>query len=233
MEFALLFTVPRGTDVHDPEAMVEMGKLSAELADRKVLRRGFPLEDEGRAVCVRLRDGAPVLMDGPFAESKEVIAGTWIVDVPDRAAALEIARRSPHARRGRVLVHRLSHREAFPDPGEAKGFLLVFRDAPGVRDPDGAKLREMMEFARERAREGSVFEIGKLDGREPTARVEPRIGEPLVTDGPYAETAEVIAGYALARATDAAAALALAQRFPHARWAPVEVREVLFFDRVS
>jgi len=78
-----------------------------------------------------------------------------------------------------------------------------------------------------------VFEIGKLDGREPTARVEPRIGEPLVTDGPYAETAEVIAGYALARAADAAAALALAQRFPHARWAPVEVREVLFFDRVS
>jgi hypothetical protein len=127
----------------------------------------------------------------------------------------------------------LSHREAFPDRGEGKPFLMVFRDAPGLRDPDGAKLREMMEFGRERAREGVLFEMGKLDGREPSARVEPRGTAPLVTDGPYAETAEVIAGYALVRAADASAAIALAERFPHARWATVEVREVLFFDRVS
>jgi hypothetical protein len=233
MEFALLFTVPPGTETHDPAAMVEMGKLARELADRKVLQRGFPLDDEARAASVRMRDGAPVVMDGPFAESKEVIAGTWIVDVPDRAAALEIARRCPHASRWRVLVHRLSHREAFPDRGEGKPFLMVFRDAPGLRDPDGAKLREMMEFGRERAREGVLFEMGKLDGREPSARVEPRGTAPLVTDGPYAETAEVIAGYALVRAADASAAIALAERFPHARWATVEVREVLFFDRVS
>ena len=233
MEFALLFTVPKGTEVHDPAGMAEMGKLSRELADRKILKRGFPLDEEAHAACVRLRDGTPLLLDGPFAESKEVIAGTWVVDVPDRAAALEIARRCPHARRWRVLVHRLSHRETFPDSEAGKPFLMVFRDAPGLRDPAGAKLREMMEFGRELAREGTLFEIGKLDGREPSARVEPRGGEPLVTDGPYAETAEVIAGYALVRVADGPAALTLAQRFPHARWAPVEVREVLFFDRVS
>jgi hypothetical protein len=232
MEFALLFTVPQGTEVHDPTCMAEMGKLARELADRKVLKRGFPLDDEANAACVRMRDGAPLLLDGPFAESKEVIAGTWVVDLPDRAAALEIARRVPHARRWRVLLHRLSHREAFPDSEAGKPFLLVFRDAPGLRDPDGAKLREMMEFGRALAREGTLFEIGKLDGAEPSARIEPRGAEPLVTDGPYAETAEVIAGYALVRVADAAAAIALAQRFPHARWAAVEVREILFLDRV-
>jgi hypothetical protein len=53
-----------------------------------------------------------------------------------------------------------------------------------------------------------------------------------MTDGPFAETKEMIGGYSLVRAKGRAAAIELAKRFPHARWGPVEVREILFFDPV-
>jgi len=54
----------------------------------------------------------------------------------------------------------------------------------------------------------------------------------FVTDGPFAETKDAIGGYSLVRATGRAAAIELAKRYPHARWGPVEVREILFFDPV-
>ena len=49
------------------------------------------LVDPRLAKTVRLRDGHPIATDGPYAESKESLAGYWIVDVKDEARAIEIA----------------------------------------------------------------------------------------------------------------------------------------------
>jgi hypothetical protein len=49
------------------------------------------LADPGQAKTVRFKDGAPVATDGPFAESKESMAGYWVVDVENEARALELA----------------------------------------------------------------------------------------------------------------------------------------------
>ena len=65
----------------------------------------------------------------------------------------------------------------------------------------------------------------------PPARVQVRSGNVLVTDGPFAESKEAIGGYGLVRVSGRDEAIDLALRFPHARWGPVEVREILFFDR--
>jgi len=51
------------------------------------------LADPTQAKTVRIRNGAPVPTDGPFAESKESLAGYWIVDVENEARAIEIASR--------------------------------------------------------------------------------------------------------------------------------------------
>lgn len=51
------------------------------------------LVDPGQAKTVRFEDGAPVATDGPFAESKESLAGYWIVDVESEERAIEIASR--------------------------------------------------------------------------------------------------------------------------------------------
>ena len=93
MEFVLLFTERKGAPAPEPAGMAEMGKFAGELASRGILKRGAPLASESAAACVRVRDGKTLVSDGPFAESKEVVGGFWIIDVGDRDAAIEIARR--------------------------------------------------------------------------------------------------------------------------------------------
>lgn len=51
------------------------------------------LADATQAKTVVFEDGAPVPTDGPYAESKEALAGFWIVDVENEARALEMAAR--------------------------------------------------------------------------------------------------------------------------------------------
>jgi hypothetical protein len=51
------------------------------------------LADASQAKTVRFINGIPVATDGPFAESKESLAGYWIVDVDSEARAIELASR--------------------------------------------------------------------------------------------------------------------------------------------
>jgi hypothetical protein len=232
MEFALLFVDEKGSAEPTPAGMAEMERYARELAGRRILKRGAPLAHESGAACVRVRDGRPFVSDGPFAESKEVIGGFWIIDVPDREAAIEIAARSPHARHASVEVHRILYRGEFGDAETGTPYLLVFRMEPGLTDPDGAKGREMRAFGEQLVRTATLFETARLADQEPPARVQVGSAKTLVTDGPFAECKEAIGGYGLVRASGRDEAIDLAARFPHARWGPVEVREILFFDRV-
>jgi hypothetical protein len=232
MEFVLLLTGGKGAPAPEPAGFEEMGKFAAELASRGILRRGAPLARADEAVCVRMRGDRALVSDGPFAESKEVIGGFWVIDVATREAAIEIASRCPHARHGRVEVHRLAFRGVFRDVENGRPFLLVFRMEPGLQDPDGAKGREMQAFGEDLVRDATLFETGRLASAEAPAVVELRGGRPLVTDGPFAESKEAIGGYGLVRVASSAEAIEQAQRWPHARWGPVEVREILFFDPV-
>ena len=232
VEFMLLFTQPHGSPAPEPDRMPEMSRLAHELARRGVLRRGAPLDRASEGASVRVRDGKALVSDGPFAESKEVLGGFWVIDVADRAEAIDIARRCPHARYGVVEVHAVGTRFTLPDPERGKPFLLAFRREPGLADPDRSKYREMMAFSEVLGREGKLIEVAPLVPEPQPARVETCDGRVLVTDGPFAESKEAVGGYGAVRAADRADAIELAKRFPHARWGPIEVREVLFFDPV-
>jgi len=231
MEFMLLFMVRPGAPKPEPAGLADMGKFAADLASQGKLRRGAPLGDESAGARVRVRAGRALVSDGPFAETKEVVAGFWIIDADSRAEAIDIARRTPHARGGVVEVHAVQFRETAPDPETGTPFLMVFGMEPGLTDPDGSKLREMLDFGEGLKREGKLFETAPLAADPPPARIEPRDGATLVTDGPFAESKEAVGGYGLVRVSGRAEAIDLAKRYPHAKWGPVEVREVLFFDR--
>jgi hypothetical protein len=233
VEFLLLFNERKGTPPPEEEGLAAMKKYAGELRSQGVFRRGGPLAPASAAAGVRVRDGKAFVTDGPFAETKELVAGFWIIDVADRAEALEIARRCPHAQRGPIELHALRDRYTFTDSESGSPFLLAFRMEPGLSDPDGAKLREMIGFAQALEREGTLFETAPLGDDPPAARIEVKAGQISVTDGLFAETKEVIGGYSLVRAKGRAAAIGLAKCYPHARWGPVEVREILFFDPVS
>ena len=65
---------------------------------------GNPLGPTAAAKTVRVRDQKTLVTDGPFAETKEQLAGYFLVDVNDQAEAAAIAARIPAARRGSVEV---------------------------------------------------------------------------------------------------------------------------------
>jgi hypothetical protein len=62
------------------------------------------LQPSGEAACVRVRQGKVSVTDGPFAETKELVAGFYLIDARDRAEALEIAARIPSLPHGTVEV---------------------------------------------------------------------------------------------------------------------------------
>ena len=83
-------------------AMGKMGRYAGELAQQGKLQGGNPLKSMAEAVRVRARDGKVSVTDGPFAETKEMVGGFFLIEATDRAEALEIAKRCPHAEIGPV-----------------------------------------------------------------------------------------------------------------------------------
>lgn len=67
------------------------------LAGSGIMVSGAGLQPPETATTVRIRDGKRQVHDGPYAESKEMLAGFFVVEVPDLDAALEWAARAPCA----------------------------------------------------------------------------------------------------------------------------------------
>ena len=68
------------------------------------IRGGEALEDITTATTVRIRDGARIVTDGPFAETKEHLGGYYLIDVPGLDDAIEAAARIPGAKLGTVEI---------------------------------------------------------------------------------------------------------------------------------
>ena len=90
-----------------PEAFIAF---DAELEAAGVLAGGFALEDPDTAVSLAAPAGGgdPVVTSGPFAESREFVGGTIVIDVPDIDAALAWAARCPGVYGGRVEVRAIA-----------------------------------------------------------------------------------------------------------------------------
>ena len=90
------------------EQMAEMGPrwdaYTKTLVDAGVLVGGDALELPDVATTVRERDGETQFTDGPFAETKEFLAGYYLVDCPDLDTALDHASRMPNVGYGSVEV---------------------------------------------------------------------------------------------------------------------------------
>lgn len=63
-----------------------------------------PLQPVATATVVRMRDGTRSVTDGPFVETREQLAGYFLIDAKDRDDAIDIASRIPGARIGAVEV---------------------------------------------------------------------------------------------------------------------------------
>jgi len=102
MQYMLLIMEPPGQRLERSEEegrqlYERMLRFSAELRSRGVLIGSESLQSDTNAVRVRVRNGKPTLIDGPFAEAKEMVGGYFLIDCADKDQAVAIARECPAA----------------------------------------------------------------------------------------------------------------------------------------
>ena len=79
------------------------------VVDAGIYVGGNPLDVPDTGTTVRIKDGKRMVQDGPYADTKEQLAGFMIVDVPSLDAALEWAARCPAAAVGALEVRQIAH----------------------------------------------------------------------------------------------------------------------------
>ena len=77
------------------ELLAEMGKFNEELVKAGVMLEGEGLQASSKGARVKFSRGKRTVIDGPFAETKELVAGFWIWQVKSKEEAIEWLKRAP------------------------------------------------------------------------------------------------------------------------------------------
>ena len=97
------------------QELTEMGAYNEELVKAGVMLAGEGLLPSSKGARVRFDEkGGSTVIDGPFAETKELVAGFWILEVSSREEVLEWVRKAPF-RGGEVEVRQVASAEDFGD----------------------------------------------------------------------------------------------------------------------
>ena len=78
------------------ELLAEMGKFNEELVKAGVLLAGEGLQPSSKGARVKFSGSKRTVIDGPFAETKELIAGFWLIQVKSKEEAIEWVKRAPN-----------------------------------------------------------------------------------------------------------------------------------------
>lgn len=236
------------------EELETMGAYNAELVNAGLMLDGNGLQPSSKGYRIENVDGELTIHDGPFAESKELIAGYWIIQAKSLEEAVEWAKRVPfnpddhYSGEGQIEVRRLYEMEDFAETSNETGWKEeeeALREEIGSHRPIGeidpssgalvGKVVYMgMVISDERSESGYVPDEDELqgmnallaegaaqgillggEGLRPSsegARIYFSGGVPTVVDGPFAETKELIAGYALMQFDSEEQALEWAKR---------------------
>ena len=98
MRFMILLKADQTTEagaLPDEKILAEMGKYNEELVKAGVLLAAEGLHPSSKGARVKFSGGKSTVIDGPFAETKELIAGFWLIQVKSKAEAIEWVKRSP------------------------------------------------------------------------------------------------------------------------------------------
>jgi hypothetical protein len=110
MEFMLvLYEDPEvvATEQQRAQAVQRVGEYAMGLVGDGTLKGGTLLHPVAEAKKIRTRDGDQRVLDGPFAEAKEVIAGYFVIEAPDVESAVAIAAKCPNSEFGSVEVREI------------------------------------------------------------------------------------------------------------------------------
>ena len=94
------------------ELLTEMGKYNEELVKAGVMLAGEGLQASSKGARVIFAGGTRTVVDGPFAETKELVAGFWLIQAKSRDEAIEWVKRAPF-RDGVVEIRQVFEAEDF------------------------------------------------------------------------------------------------------------------------
>lgn len=97
--------------------LAEMGKYNEQMVKAGVMLAGEGLQASSKGARIHYEGAKRTVTDGPFTETKELIAGFWLIQVKSRAEAIEWAKRVPF-KEGHVELRQIFELEDFA-PGEA------------------------------------------------------------------------------------------------------------------
>jgi hypothetical protein len=103
MRFMILLKADKNTEagvLPEEKLLTDMGKYNEELVKAGVMLAGEGLQPSSKGARVHFSKGKYSVVDGPFAETKELIAGFWIWQVKSKEEAIEWVKRCPNPLNG-------------------------------------------------------------------------------------------------------------------------------------
>lgn len=208
------------------QLLTEMGKFNEKLVKTGILLAADGLHPSSKGARVKCSGGTLTVIDGPFAETKELIAGYWLWQVKSKEEAITWVKRcpNPHHADGEIEVRPLFELQDIPvDPAEKPdgwrdkeeqlrasppparkpgtirfmGLLKADKDTEAGVLPDEKVLVAVGEFMEEGVKAGIILSGEGLQPSSTGARVRFSGSKRTVIDGPFAETKELIAGYVI------------------------------------
>lgn len=205
----------------DPEVIEGVERLMTEAADKGIFLAGEGLKPSSERVHVVYKDGQRSVTDGPFTEAKELVAGFALMRVRSMEQALYWCDRFA-AVIGDVELFMGPVVEQWdldqtPKPADAPlRFLSMHKlvhDGQSDTPPDPQQMAKMQALIDEMTQAGVMQATGGLAGTRLGARIRFDGEKPRVIDGPFAESKELIAGYAILELPSKAEAIEWGTRF--------------------
>jgi len=102
------------TAAPNKEIVTSMRKYNDEMKKAGIFLLAEGLHATSKGFRMKVKDGKRVVTDGPFTETKEVIAGFWLIQVKSKEEALEWAKRCPLPENGLIEVRQVFENADFP-----------------------------------------------------------------------------------------------------------------------
>ncbi len=130
------------------QLITEMGKFNEELVKSGVMLAAEGLHPSSKGARVRFKGDDRTVIDGPFAETKELIAGFWLIQVKSREEAIEWVKRipNPDGTESEVEIRQVFDAEDFGDLVDQVP--EVFEKEREFRELEEARRREQQQAAR-------------------------------------------------------------------------------------
>lgn len=199
-----------------------------EMDNRGVRLLGNGLQGRETAKTVRVRDGQTLITDGPFADTKEFIGGLDIIEAESLDEAIEVAAKHPVSWYFSIEVRPFRHEVKLPQGWtyEQVRFLLMpcLDGIPEPAEVEEQLGRDLRAWAEKVTASGEVMFRAALAPAGSATTVRVRDGETLLSDGPFVETKEYVAGIDILSCATLDEAIEVAATHPLARFHMVEVR---------